>query len=649
MQQTKRAYRTFSDERMQSAVNCIRNEGVSIKRASEMYAINRTTLMNHVKNYKCNAVGRPTVLTKDEEQLIVHALVKLSDWGFGLDRFQLQICVQDYLRRIDRENPFKNGLPGKDWLAGFQKRWKNQLSRRIAQNLPKNRAEACSDEVMRDFAKKLKATIERNNLENKPQNIFNCDETGFQTDVGIQKILCRKGSRNPHKVVGSVTKSTYTVLVCCSAIGDYLPLYINYKGFHLYSNWCQNGPKDAVYNCSPSGWMESAQFASWFENVFIKHTAHLEGTKLLIFDGHNSHLTIPLIELACANNIELFCLPAHTSHALQPLDVGVFKGVKNAWRNVLKTYYQDSGCKNVDKVVFPSLLRKLEESGCFSRANAIGGFEGSGIFPLNEEKIMTKCETTSTSLASENTDQEEGGSVMASPASTSGLRSQGLTPQSSTSNQATISPKKSLELSILSALKRKDKTTETPKRNRVRRKFAESLTSAEILQRMREENNRKTEKKTKNNNTRKKEVESSSDEGDASLELNDNSDLEVTDMIEEEHNDFVNTEEEPVQVDHKKIGVDSWVIVKFSADNRRGSKEVYYVGKVTEVVSESEVTVTFLRKKQKCFVYPNVADESTVLLKDVVKSLPEPTIRRGMHSFNTVFSFIGSGESPNIM
>ncbi|KAJ8949049.1 hypothetical protein NQ314_008300 [Rhamnusium bicolor] len=129
---------------------------------------------------------------------------------------------------------------------------------------------------------------------------------------------------------------------------DYLPLYVNYKG-----NWCQNGPEDAVYNCSPSVWMESSQFANWLENVFIKHTTKLEGPKLLIFHGHNFHLKIPLIEIACANNIELFCLPAHTSRALQPLDVGVFKSVKN----VLKDYYRHTGCKNVDKITFASLLK----------------------------------------------------------------------------------------------------------------------------------------------------------------------------------------------------------------------------------------------------------------------------------------------------
>lgn len=114
----KRGYKTYSKESMDSALNCIRNEGISTKRAAELFGINRTTLMNHLKHFKCNAVGRPTVLTCEEERLIVHALTKLADWGFGLDRFQLKVCVQDYLKRIDRENPFKNGLPGKDWIAG---------------------------------------------------------------------------------------------------------------------------------------------------------------------------------------------------------------------------------------------------------------------------------------------------------------------------------------------------------------------------------------------------------------------------------------------------------------------------------------------------------------------------------------------------
>ncbi|KAJ8927399.1 hypothetical protein NQ314_020178 [Rhamnusium bicolor] len=597
MSQSKRLYETYSEDRMESAVNCIKNDGVSIKRAVEMFAINRTTLMNHVKNYKCNAIGRPTVLNRDEEQLTVHALTKLADWGFGLDRFQLQICVQDYLKRIDIENPFKNCLPGKDWIAGFEKRWKDQAV-----------------ELLKTYPR-----IERKPVLLRPQNIFNCDESGFQTDVGIQTILCRKGSRNPHKVVGSVTKSTYSVLVCCNAIGDYLPLYVNYKGLHLYSNWCQNGPEDAVYNCFPSGWIELSQFANWLENVFIKHTTKLEGPKLLIFDGHNSHLTIPLIEMACANNIEFFCLPAHISHALQPLDVGVFKSVKTAWSNVLKDYYRVTGCKNVDKITFPSLLKKLKETGCFSRASAIGGFESA------ENVDQGEAITPNTSNANTATNSDVANSASSSRLS---CRLERVASSSSTSNFSTSQQKKK---------------PETQKRNRVRRKFAESLTSAEVLRRMRLESNAKTSRKTKKNiPKRQKIVVKSSSDSDGSLQINDDSDLDVSE-VEVEHDDSPNTSVEPVlQMDINKIIVDSWVLVKFVVSKN----EVYYIGKVTEIVAEGrEVMVTFLRRKEKCFVYPNVADEAIVLLKDVVKVLPEPTIRRGMHSFCTDFSSLNSGKA----
>ena len=49
---------------------------------------------------------------------------------------------------------------------------------------------------------------------------------------------------------------------------------------------------------------------------------------ILIQDGHTSHVSIQLIELARANNVHILCLPAHTTHLLQPLDVGVFKSFK---------------------------------------------------------------------------------------------------------------------------------------------------------------------------------------------------------------------------------------------------------------------------------------------------------------------------------
>lgn len=50
--------------------------------------------------------------------------------------------------------------------------------------------------------------------------------------------------------------------------------------------------------------------------------------RLLIFDGFDSHICIDLNEYCLDHKIIPFCLPAHTSHVLQLLDVGVFSPLK---------------------------------------------------------------------------------------------------------------------------------------------------------------------------------------------------------------------------------------------------------------------------------------------------------------------------------
>lgn len=70
--------------------------------------------------------------------------------------------------------------------------------------------------------------------------------------------------------------------------------------------------------------MESETFLVWFRDVFLNFTSSLSGEKILFLDGHTSHISIPLTQFANEHNVTIMCIPAHTSHALQPLDVGEF-------------------------------------------------------------------------------------------------------------------------------------------------------------------------------------------------------------------------------------------------------------------------------------------------------------------------------------
>ena len=53
--------------------------------------------------------------------------------------------------------------------------------------------------------------------------------------------------------------------------------------------------------------------------------------RLLILDSHSSHLTADFDTFCKENAIICLCMPPHSSHLLQPLDVGVFGPLKRAY------------------------------------------------------------------------------------------------------------------------------------------------------------------------------------------------------------------------------------------------------------------------------------------------------------------------------
>ena len=55
----------------------------------------------------------------------------------------------------------------------------------------------------------------------------------------------------------------------------------------------------------------------WLKTIFLKYAVPL----LLLIDANIHTMSLELVDLCQANNVNLFCLPPHTTHALQPLDI----------------------------------------------------------------------------------------------------------------------------------------------------------------------------------------------------------------------------------------------------------------------------------------------------------------------------------------
>ena len=110
---------------------------------------------------------------------------------------------------------------------------------------------------------------------------------------------------------------------------------------------------------------------------------------LLIEDGHGSHNSIELIELACANDVHLLCLPAHTTHILQPLDIGVFKSFKIFFSKACHKYLTKNPGRVVTSDVIASLVGEAWPQAS-TPLNIMGGFRKCGIYPLNPGAVTDR-------------------------------------------------------------------------------------------------------------------------------------------------------------------------------------------------------------------------------------------------------------------
>ena len=223
------------------------------------------------------------------------------------------------------------------------------------------------------FFGKLGSVYGRLNLISKPMLIFNCDETGVNIVHKPGKVLAELGRKNVYAVTAAERGKTHTILSCVSATGYVLPPMMIYPRKKCVPDKLKEGAvPGTLFKSSESGWVNSELYIEWF-NFFLKQIPPVRPV-LLLQDGHASHISIELIELAKENDIHLLCLPSHTTHILQPLDVGVFKSFKCNFSKACSKYLG----KHPGVVVTPDTLASLVAEASltsFTAVNIMGGFK----------------------------------------------------------------------------------------------------------------------------------------------------------------------------------------------------------------------------------------------------------------------------------
>jgi hypothetical protein len=155
------------------------------------------------------------------------------------------------------------------------------------------------------------------------------------------------------------------------------------------------GEHEVFVTSSATGWSNNDIGLAWLEQVFDHYTKRrARQWRLLILDGHGSHLTIEFIEYCDHHKILLMVLPPHSTRTLQPLDVVMFKPLSQAYLNELTTHlHKAQGLMAVKKGdLFPLFWRAWISS--FTETNILKSFETTGIWPMNPDTILRRFTRT---------------------------------------------------------------------------------------------------------------------------------------------------------------------------------------------------------------------------------------------------------------
>jgi hypothetical protein len=143
---------------------------------------------------------------------------------------------------------------------------------------------------------------------------------------------------------------------------------------------------------SPSGWSNEELGLAWLRDVFDRYTKKKarRAYRLLVTDGHSSHVSRPFIDYCDQNRILLAIYPPHSTHTLQPLDVVMFAPLGRAYSAELsRLTFQSQGLLSIKKSDFIPIFKKAFTSS-FTEKNILKAFEATGIWPMDREVVLKR-------------------------------------------------------------------------------------------------------------------------------------------------------------------------------------------------------------------------------------------------------------------
>jgi hypothetical protein len=324
-------------------------------------------------------------LTQREEQVIVSYILDLDGRGFA----PTYEAVRDMADKLLATRGA--GQVGIHWPRNFVERT-DSLTTRFNRPYDRQRALCEDPALIRPWFELIEQTKAKYGI--CDDDVYNFDEASFMMGkITTQLVVTGSERRGRPKAIQPGNREWVTVIATINAAGWSVPPFLIFAGQYHLSAWYEEAeiPRDWAIAVSDNGWTNNELGVEWLKHFNAHTKTRVVGARrLLVLDGHESHHSLEFEELCKENNIYTLCMPPHSSHLLQPLDVGCFSPLKRAYSREVEALIRHH-INHITKLEFlPAFKAAYDQS--FTSANICSAFRGAGLVPLLPDAVLSKLD-----------------------------------------------------------------------------------------------------------------------------------------------------------------------------------------------------------------------------------------------------------------
>jgi hypothetical protein len=374
---------TVTEESIQDALLAYTGgEYPSIRAAATAYGVDRMTLARRLKggNTRREARVSQQILSPIQEDLLIKWITDLDIAGAPPSFAQ----VREFAGMISNAS---GGPPtiGKNWITRFLQRHPT-IKSKVGRKIEYLRAQNTSAECLQSFFDHFSAVVTRHSI--TPTNIWNFDEHGLGMGVCTNQRVIGQSATARSYVKAPENRDWVTIIEACSADGRTIDPFILFKGKDLQSTWFPpDTPLNWKFRCTENAFTTNKVGLDWLRRIFLPQTENNGAARLLLCDNHASHVSVPFMYECFVQNVQLVFMPSHSSHILQPLDVGVFSVLKAFYRVEVTNLSRFSETQPVQKRQFIEYYRKARVKALVPQYIK-AGWRGTGLYPFNPRKVL---------------------------------------------------------------------------------------------------------------------------------------------------------------------------------------------------------------------------------------------------------------------